>query len=207
MKKVLLMFIAFLALQVNAQEIYFIPKIGVNSANLTNAELDCRLGFNIGMGVEYTVIDIFSVETGLFYSIQGAKGDIPSYANVGTEGYDEITMKYNYLNIPVYAKLYLNKGFYVIGGPQFAINTSSKIELSGQGYSEVGDVDGATRTFDIGLGGGLGYQFESGLSLSVSYTYGFIGVSKRSFHFDPSDTSKETNFHNSVFNMNVGWRF
>ena len=213
MKKVLFTFIAFVALQVNAQvanyegEFYFTPKVGVNYSNLTNADLGLRLGFNIGMAVEGMVTDALAIESGLYYSVQGAKGSIPYYSNTDTEGYGDVTMKYNYLNIPVYAKYYLYEGFNVFAGPQFSINTLAEVKMSGPGQSETTDTDGLTRTFDVGLSGGVGYQLKTGLLISASYTHGLIGVNKYPLHLDSNNPNKETNFRNSVVNVSIGWRF
>jgi hypothetical protein len=210
MKKVLFTFIAFVALQVNAQvanyegEFYFMPKIGVNYSNLTNANLGLRIGYNIGIGIEGMVTDVLAIESGLYYSVQGAKGGIPTFL-IADE--DKSVIRYNYFNIPVYAKCYLYEGFHVFAGPQFAVNALAKVKLSGAGKSETTDVDGLTRTFDIGLSGGLGYQLKTGLLISANYTYGLLGTMKYPFHLDYDNTGKKTNLHNSVVNVSIGWRF
>jgi hypothetical protein len=213
MKKVLFTLFAFIALQVNAQvanyegEFYFTPKVGVNYSNLTNADLGLRLGFNIGMGIEGMVTDAFAIESGLYYSVQGSKGDVPYFSNTNIDENSDVIMKYNYLNIPVYAKYYLYEGFHVFAGPQLSINTLAEIKVSVPGQSETTDVDGATRTFDVGMSGGIGYQLSTGLVISANYTYGLIGVNKHPLHLDPDNSNKGTNFHNSVVNVSLGWRF
>lgn len=115
MKKVILFLFVCFSLQINAQEFRFIPKVGLNISNFTNSgELDSRKGLNVGLGVELMLTPKFSVESGLFYSMQGQCKTVPDlYIPTATEivklgGKVEFYM--DYLNIPVYAKYYAYKG-------------------------------------------------------------------------------------------------
>lgn len=49
------------------------PKVGLNLANLTDANGDIRAGVAAGVEFEYQVSDIFSLSAGALYSMQGSK--------------------------------------------------------------------------------------------------------------------------------------
>ncbi len=79
MKKVLLMAAVMLA-SVGAYAQHAVgsfnlqPKVGINIANLTDADnSDPRVGFVGGVEGEYQATDIFSISAGALYSMQGAK--------------------------------------------------------------------------------------------------------------------------------------
>jgi hypothetical protein len=62
---------------------------------------------------------------------------------------------------------------------------------------------------DLGVCLGAGYQFDMGLQLSASYTYGLIGIfdeNKISSLLGGIDLDGE-NAHNSVIQISLGWRF
>jgi len=197
MRKVFLVLLAFIGLQVvNAQGFSFIPKAGVNISTLTNsAGSDARVGLNIGLGVEKEVANSFALESGLFYSMQGVK-------------FGDVTVKLDYINIPVLAKYYVTENFSVFAGPQLGVNVNSSTKASFGGISGTVDIDDVVKTFDVALNLGLGYQFEQGLFLSASYSNGLIGVFKSGVlvgqHFD---ITGEKNSNNIVFSVNVGWKF
>lgn len=56
MKKSLLLLLLFVAFQVSAQEFHFIPKIGLNMANMTNSDgASMKAGLNIGVSGEVKI--------------------------------------------------------------------------------------------------------------------------------------------------------
>jgi hypothetical protein len=193
MKKILFLLFALCALQLSAQEFHFAPKIGMNVANLTNSDSDSRIGLNIGFAGEMALTPIFSLESGLYYSMQGAKAD-------------NIKFNIDYINLPILAKVYAYQGLNLFAGPQFSFKTSSKVKT---GSVSVDLPDGLIKGFDTGLQFGAGYQFDMGLQLSASYTYGLIGVMNidKAKQLSGDDFSSGDNGNNSVFQINVGWRF
>jgi len=195
MKKVLLMLLAVVSLQVNAQDFYFTPKLGLNIANMTNSDgVDSRIGLNVGFGVEKPITDVFALESGVFYSMQGAKSD-------------GATLKLDYINVPVLAKYYVTSGFNVFAGPQLGINVKSEVGASGGGMSASVDMSDVVKTVDVALNVGVGYQFDMGLSLSASYSRGLIGAFKDGELFGEGIMVGDDNSNHSVFSINVGWRF
>ena len=73
MKKIALLLLLFVTFKVSAQEFHFIPKIGLNFANMTNTDGSMKPGLNIGVAGEGMLTSNFAIEPGFFYSMQGTK--------------------------------------------------------------------------------------------------------------------------------------
>lgn len=190
MKKSIVCVLFLIVLQVHAQEFHFIPKIGINLANISHSAGNMKAGLNLGVAGELMILDGFAVESGVYYSMQGTK--------TGVAGI-KYTDKIDYLNIPVYAKLYMYDGLHIFIGPQFGFNVREKVtgSVSASDSSITLPLD-VIKTFDCSLGFGLGYQFDLGLLVSANYNLGFTNLYKT----DVNDKSK-----NGVLQVNVGWRF
>ena len=183
MKKVVLLFILFVfsLSQADAQEFHFIPRIGLNLANTyPESFADMRPGLNIGVAEEIRFSKLFALEPGVYYSMQG-------YQKENAKG-ETARLKADYLNIPIYAKFYLYRGFHLFAGPQVGFNIRAKAS----NYIFVS---------------GLGYTFDMGLVISANYNLGcthFFKEPEYSFggsnHFRGKD-------HNGVIQFNLGWRF
>lgn len=71
-KLVLLLFVAFISVQISAQEFHFIPRIGFNLANTyPESFADMRPGVNVGVAGEVRFSKLFALEPGVYYSMQG----------------------------------------------------------------------------------------------------------------------------------------
>lgn len=193
MKKLFLFLFMLCALQINAQEFHFAPRLGMNIANLTNSGADSRIGLNVGFAGEMMLNPTFAIESGLYYSMQGAK-----------EG--DLKLNIDYINLPILAKYYAYQGLNFFAGPQLSFKASSKVKA---GSISVDTPDGMIKNFDLGLNIGAGYQFDMGLQLSASYTYGLIGVLDTDVASEIAGISLKSkdNGNNSVIRINVGWRF
>ncbi|MCT4698875.1 porin family protein [Tenacibaculum haliotis] len=194
MKKVLLT-IAIVAagFTVNAQEVTFGAKAGLNIANVSGDGIDdndARTSFHIGAVAEIEISDKFSVQPELVYSAQGAKTKM--------EGID-VTMALDYLNVPVMAKYYVAEGFSLELGPQigFLMSAKMKAEVGGESVEEDIKDDYKMKSVDFGLNFGAGYKLESGLNFSARYN---LGLSKIS---DIEDSTGK----NGVFQVSVGYNF
>ena len=125
MKKVVLLFILFVfsLSQADAQEFHFIPRIGLNLANTyPESFADMRPGLNIGVAEEIRFSKLFALEPGVYYSMQG-------YQQENAKG-ETARLKADYLNIPVYAKFYLYRGFHLFAGPQVGFNVRAKLRCT-----------------------------------------------------------------------------
>jgi hypothetical protein len=185
----------------NAQDITFGAKAGVNIATITGDDtdgIDSRTSFHIGAVVEIPISDDFSVQSELLYSSQGAKGK-----SLG----GDIDFKYNYLNLPIMAKYYVAENFSLEAGPQVGLLLSAKvesdenttIELATSKANEV-DVKDVTSSIDFGLKFGAGYKLESGLNFGAHYNLGLSNI------YD-GEGSDNTKIHNGVFQVSVGYFF
>lgn len=178
MKKILFLLSMMVALQVSAQNFKFIPKVGMNLANVTKSEADMKIGMNVGVAGEWMLSESFGIEPGVFFGMQGAK-----------EG--DYKLNLNYINIPINAKYYVTKGLFAFAGPQIGFNVGAKAKFGDESES----IKDQMKTVDFGIGVGVGYQFDMGLMASAGYNFGLTNV------------AKEGDGKNSVFQINVGWRF
>ncbi|WP_375240399.1 porin family protein [Polaribacter sp.] len=193
MKKVLLA-VAILAagLTANAQEVNFGAKAGVNFANVSGEDVEdniTRTSFNVGAVVEFEISDKFSIQPELIYSAQGAK--------LEEESDVDLTLKLDYLNVPVIAKFYAAESFSLEFGPQVGFLLSAKAKAKIGGDSGETDIKDEFETVDFGLNFGAGYKLDSGLNFSARYNLGLSNVAKES----------ESSVKNSVFQISVGYFF
>jgi len=169
------------------------PKVGLNVTNLTDEDdSDPRLGLALGAEFEYQITKMFSLSTGVLYSMQGAKNtDTSNGSKIKT------TLKLDYIDIPILANIYVIKGLAIKFGIQPGFNVSSKIKASQGGTSvsmSLSDVGIDTNSFDFSIPVGLSYEFNN---FVIDGRYN-IGVTKI---VDGEDTK------NSVFQFTVGYKF
>ena len=161
------------------------PKVGLNIANVTDADdADARIGLAAGAEFEYGVTDMIGVSAGLIYSMQGAKEKV--------EGVD-VTMKLDYLNVPILANVYVAPGLAVKLGiqPSFKLSAKMKGEVSGGSVeADLDDVKG----FDLAIPVGVSYQYQN-IVLDARYNWGVTKI------MDDVDSK------NSVFQITLGYKF
>ena len=181
MKKGLLlaMIIILGLINVNAQEVEYGIKGGLNFATLNGDKMDDIepvTAFNLGVYAEIRLSDKFSIQPELIYSGQGysiGKGD------------DNLTAL-GYLNIPLMAKYYLTKGVTIEAGPQVGFLLFADND---------GDVKDDFNNVDFGINVGLGYKLENGLNFGLRYNAGLSNV------FDTDDYTNK----NGVLQFSVGY--
>ena len=222
MKKLLLtgFFAVFTFCFIQAQGINFGIKAGVNLSKLqsSNTPIDeiskTRTAFHFGGLAELRLSQLFALETQLLYFQQGGKIEI-NYIPIEPPGeinqpYEpdpylpttagEAKSNYDYLNLPVLAKLYVYEGLNVYGGPQISMLLSAKDKYE----SDEVDVEDQIDPFDFGLLGGIGYQLDMGLFLTASYYWGLNNISS----IDYSNVlGYDINIHQGVFQFSTGYRF
>lgn len=161
------------------------PKVALNIANLTdNGKSDPRIGLAAGAEVEYTLTDMFSLAGGIMYSMQGANRD---------DGPVEYTWKFDYLNLPMVANVYVVKNLALKTGIQLGFNMSHKLKSeTSAGTNEI-DMSGF-KSFDFSIPLGISYEYEN-IVLDARYNLGLTKV------FDHGDQK------NSVFQITLGYRF
>ena len=161
------------------------PKVGVNIANITDADdADPRIGLAAGAEFEYGITDNIGLSAGVLYSMQGFK--------TTEEGVD-CTLKLDYLNVPILANFYVAKGFAVKLGVQPGFKLSSKAKVKGSGASKEVDVDGV-KSVDLSIPVGLSYQYQN-IVFDARYNWGVTKI------VDDADSK------HSVFQITVGYKF
>ena len=220
-QKILLSIIStFLLLNVIQAQVSYGVRSGVNFAKWQGDDLQIiedlldktdgylvtkgRTGLHIGGYVHIPISETFAFEPGLEYSKKGysIKGDfqIPALKyfgiNIGAQ------VQSHYIDIPLVLKANVYKGFQVYAGPQvsYLVRSTLNAKLGVLGISIFNKGFGITERFnkvDLGLTGGLGYQFDNGLNVQAGYDYGL------------SKLDKNDNYaaYNRVVKVSVGYTF
>ena len=169
------------------------PKVGISVATLTDGDdVDPRIGLVAGAEFEYQATDIFSISAGALYSMQGAK----------TDG---MTVKMDYINIPILANVYVVKGLAVKLGIQPGFNVNSEASIKGSGYSVEGKLSDYTKTFDFSIPVGVSYEFNN-IVLDARYNWGLTKWADNSKYASALGDVKVDSKH-SVFQFTVGYKF
>lgn len=190
MKKIILAATALLfSTGAFAQHFEYGAKTGLSFAKMTKFEdTGFKTGIYAGAFAEYVINDFVGVQAELLYSMQGARWEA---------GNELLRYKFCYVNLPIFAKIYVSKGLSVDLGPQFGYMVSAKIKFKDEVSSVTNNVydDGNLKKFDISAAIGLSYKFAYGLEASARYNLGLTKVIE-------SKSSK-----NSVFQIGLGYRF
>ena len=163
-----------------------------------------RTGLHIGGYVHIPISEVFAFEPGLEYSKKGysLKGDfqIPvlKYLNINARA----QVQSHYIDIPLVLRANVYKGLNVFAGPQvsYLVRSTLNAKLDVFGITLFNRGVGITERFnkvDMGLTGGIGYQFDNGLNLQAGYDYGL------------SKLDKNDNYaaYNCVVKVSVGFSF
>lgn len=171
-------------------------------ANITNSDADLKIGYSVGVGMDYAITDMWAFQTGLNFTSKGCKGS--------EEGVDA---KINpvYLDIPLLAaiKLPISEGntFVVNAGPYVGFGLGGKVTVE-SGGAEVGTklfkkIDGADEALmnrcAVGLQYGVGFELGYKYLLNLTGQYGFTNMFKKSL--------TQENNKNLAFMITVGYRF
>lgn len=127
---------------------------------------DAKIGAVFGAFVKFDVAENFAVQPELLYVMKGAKMDGDIF-----ETNEEVTLKLNYLSIPIMAKYYFG-GFNLQAGPSFDFLLSAK----GDDGGDEEDIKDELKGLDLGLAIGAGYDLSSGLGFDVRYVMGLTDI-------------------------------
>lgn len=207
MKNLFLIFtiVLFGFTNINAQNIKYGSKIGINLSTFTGDETDglsTRTSLHAGAIAEIKISDDFSFQPELLYSSQGTKSDYSETLNGITIHYSQI--KLEYINIPLLAKYYVVENLSLEAGPQigFLITADREFEKTENGETETGEEDilDEIKGMDFGLNLGLAYKLKSGIFLAAHYNLGLSSINE----FEGSDEVKN---QNNVIQFSVGYFF
>lgn len=219
MKKLLtLIFLVTTAVAVNAQELSFGPRVGLNLSTLTDVD-DAKMkpGLHAGLFMVYSFQEHFGVSIDALYSAEGAK-----YKNVSENGTqkitNEITQGLNYLRVPVQACLFFGD----LGNPvrpKITLGPDIGFLLSAKTESETTITDGNSTTttettdkskdglksIDFGaiVGAGANFNLSEAVWLNVDLRY-YIGASEIAENPVGDSNVKNQNLH---FSLGLAWGF
>ena len=162
-----------------------------------------RAGFFAGAYTSIPVSEIISIEPALYYSQKGyelngaLKGKGVDFLGVNASA----ALNMHYIDLPVLLKANLG-GLQVFGGPQVSYLAQADLRTSAGllGINLLNTTLDATDQFnrwDVGLTGGLGYQFNNGVNVMASYDHGLSRV----------DAGQRLNSYNRSFKVGVGITF
>ena len=163
-----------------------------------------RTGLHIGGYVHIPISETFAFEPGLQYSKKGysLKGDfqIPVLKYLGINARAQVQS--HYIDIPLVMKAKVYHGLHVYAGPQvsYLVRSTLNAKIGVLGITLFNKGFGITERFnkvDLGLTGGIGYEFGNGLNVQAGYDY---GLSK----LDKNDNYQA---YNRVVKVSVGYTF
>lgn len=223
MKKMyFLAFILLLGINVSAQNspFQFGVKAGMNMSNasIENKEADpkFKIGYQIGLTVDYSLTQNWLIQSGLSFTTKGSKiDDFFAGKMLGGDGKGS-TLSFNqqYFQLPVYGayKVNVSDDFNVVigAGPYIAygIGGKEKYKLNNGTFGD-GSNEKKYDTFGNGEDGGEELnRFDFGLGLNVSAEYGKIVVGLGYEHgitnIAESDYEK---YRNRNASLTLGYKF
>lgn len=171
-------------------------KAGINLSNLSNNLEGIEPGFSMGTG--FRVGGLVNLRWG-----QRTENSLPGTGWFGLQPEilfssmqvknDAENIKFQTIQLPIMVKVYPTAQFSIEAGPEFTyIMSTSPDELSFDGTQiKTGDIKG----LNIGVGAGLAYDFDMGLTIGARYSYGF------------NKLANNLDWKNSNIQITVGWLF
>jgi hypothetical protein len=155
-------------------------------------ETNFKTGFLLGGNLTYSIRDTYGFTGKLLYAQKGAE-------------LSSTKSTLNYVEIPIVARLFFNKqGPFrpnVFAGPSFGFLTGVKSQTGNGDKVTVDNYKDTFKTFDFGLTGGLGLNYEiapeTRILVDFRYTYGLSDVSK----------SNASSVNNQVIGITAGVSF
>ena len=196
MKKAVLILTALLfSFSSNAQGVRLGVKAGLNLSNFTGddtEDLSSKAGIHFGAVAEIGISETFSIQPEVVYSAQGAEYE-------DSDGYDG-EFKFNYLNVPVLAKVEVIDGLCLEAGPQIGFLLTAEDEYDdGAGDSGTDDIKEFFKSTDLAVALGASYEIIDGLFLGARYNIGVTDI----WDTDDVNLSNQT----SVFQFSLGYLF
>lgn len=144
-----------------------------------------RTGFYVGAGVDIPLSEMVSIEPGLIYTQRGygLKGNL-TINKLKIEALNaRATSQMHYIDLPVLLKIKPAGGLIIFAGPQvsYLVKNNLQADIAVLGFSLLNtdlDITNQFNRFDMGITGGIGYEFEGGFGIAASYEKGFNRLDK-----------------------------
>lgn len=173
-------------------------RAGLNVASFTGdlgEDMDSKCGFVGGLSADFALMESFYINSGVFFSMNGAKFDEDGY---------KLTYSPMYIKIPVMASYRYNFNenlqWQLNFGPYFAFGVGGKAKVEYEGEEEKADFFGddddqlGGKRFDMGLGVGTGITWNK-IFFGIEYDFGMTKV------------VKDVKGKNSAFSVSLGYNF
>lgn len=195
-KTVFVVFVVLLSCIVQAQNVRFGVKAGLNTSMLTgsNAIMTSTNGFHVGALVAFKILDKIALQPEVLFSVQGAK--------IENKDLSQTTLsKMNYVTVPLMVKYYVAAGLFVEAGPQvgFLLTAKDEVQKTVGNTSTVTDVKENYKSIDIAANAGFGYDVLDKVIVQVRYSLGLTNLNEIP---DTSETIKS-----GVFQFSLGYKF
>lgn len=171
-------------------------KAGVNMSTMSNGMDNFEPGFKMGAG--FHIGGLVNLRWG-----QRTENSLPGTGWFGIQpellysmvqvGSDSDNLQMHTLQVPVMIKIYPTTQLSFEVGPQFTyvLSTSPNTMAVDGTQLKVGDMKG----LNVGIGAGVAYDFDMGLTLGARYSYGFTKM------------AKNLDWKNSNIQVSIGWMF
>lgn len=201
MKKLIVLFILLIPSIIGYSQISWNAKTGINTSKINNSDnINMKLGYQVGIGMEYFFCNHWGVQPSLMLISKGYKRSYSMMLENKMVNYD-ISENRMYLELPVMMayrldlsqrfKLVLNGGGYI--GYGIAGKYKNKIKNTTTAKIEENTFSSGTEKFDVGLGAGTTLEYLN------KYTIGLFG------EWGLKDSSGNT--RNQTYGINIGYKF
>lgn len=181
----------------SAQGFYWGPRAGLNVSTVTKTTYaKARARANFGLMAGYKLNDLIGLQAEALYSLQGNKMTNSDHV-----------YSFNYIKIPVMAKLYLIGGLNIEAGISFDWLVKAQEKWSSTVYDIDGEITGSvkhsrdlmsdSKSFDFSIPVGINYQFSRLFDIGLRYDISTVRIPE-----ERSDHAKSSNW-----SVSVGLRF
>jgi len=163
-----------------------------------------RTGFFAGVSVGIPLNAQITVEPGIYYTQKGyeLRGEL------GLKGIEFLganasaRLQSDYIDVPILLKANLGGGLKIFAGPQVSYLASSNLKTSAgllgfNLFTSSIDAGNQFNKWDLGVTGGISYEFKNGFSVSGAYDHGLTRI----------DANNRVNGYNNSIKVGVGIRF
>jgi len=186
-------------------------RAGVNLAKITGDNSSTKTDFYAGAMLNVHLSDLYELQPELTYSRQGGSYDT-SYnyydSNIGSNvnSVSNIDVELNYISIGLTNKFFILKDekLHLLIGPSVDFNFKNNLVSVVNGNYEIDYTP-----IDVSFYGGIGYQFDFGLTLEARYKHGLLDIDFDNDDIYNSSTGKyESSIElNSVIQFGASYRF
>lgn len=204
MKKFLVAFIVLSSLSVFSQ-VEFKPGFrgGVNFSKLTNSNSSNKTDFFIGAQFGLKLSKFYTLQSELTYSRQGAIVKGRDYFNnfdpMVSSTVSDVKYNLDYLSLGIINKFTFGPGFQVLIGPSIDFKVGDNFPINSS--DDLASVD-------LGLIGGLGFEFKNGIAIDARFKQGLIDIYGSNFNDTDGNGSDVNQIRlNQLFQLGVSYSF